>query len=377
MKQKEMPISGEERNNKNFLKNIKLFPKSFDIHIRLEIGNEGTSQEERDMQIKGMNLSAQKEQRNNITVAETIRSSVKKEQAGRKTLFAGDTNLMPEETVMTRLQANKKAMKAILDTHKNEVDLDQGISEIKQTQQKRKAAMDQASEAVLSLRAQRQNLKEAYGVSEDSEEELNLKALEKSLFSTEELNEEEQGRLRSMGPLTEYQKEALYHTSMEQIWQRRAENAKNGIYNDSRTIAAIQLERLKSHAMVDAQKEAVKIMEAAGKQITGMLMEDVKEQFDEELEEKTEEAKQQQKEQQEEEARLEKAKLERESLAAKTEGRTENSFASLQEVENRYDPPAMDIGILEQELQLNLMELAKKQNMSQEDIKGILVDELI
>jgi hypothetical protein len=55
----------------------------------------------------------------------------------------------------------------------------------------------------------------------------------------------------------------------------------------------------------------------------------------------------------------------------------ECALTSLQEVENRYDPPAMDTGILEQELQLNLMELARKQNMNQEDIKGIIVDELI
>lgn len=329
------------------------------------------------MSIKGVNSSLQRDQAGNITVSIAAQTSAKKGKDGGKTLFAGDTNLMPEDTLMTRFQARKRAMKVIADAYKSETNIDRGISDIKQMQKKKQEALDQASEEILALRAGRQRLREGYGVSEDSEEEQNLKALEalaKTRYGSGKLTEEEQERLNNMGPLTEYQKESLYYFSMEEVWQRRMEDARNGIFNASRTIEAIERERVKSHQMVDAQKEAADIMEKAAKQIAHMLMEDVKEQFDEDLNEKLEEAKQREKEQQEEEEKLEKARQEREEVQDKKQNKDGESAVSLQRAGSN-DVSPMDTDILRQELQIDLMELAKKQNMHQEELKGILLDE--
>lgn len=71
--------------------------------------------------------------------------------------------------------------------------------------------------------------------------------------------------------------------------------AEEGIKGENASIRAVRIENLKHHAMLDAQQEAEKIKEAAGKEAFGMLIGEGQEHIEEELEKKKEEAEKKQK----------------------------------------------------------------------------------
>ena len=60
---------------------------------------------------------------------------------------------------------------------------------------------------------------------------------------------------------------------------------------EEETIKNVNLERLKTHPMVDAQKEAKKIEQSESKEVLGMLMEEGKDHVDDQIEKEKEEAK--------------------------------------------------------------------------------------
>jgi hypothetical protein len=151
-------------------------------------------------------------------------------------------------------------------------------------------------------------------------------------------------QLEAMGPLTEYQKTALRYDAMEEIWKQRVEEAQNGITSETRTITAINVARLKTHPMVDAQKEAAAIIEEASKEVIGIIVQQTKENVDEEQEKKIEEAQKQQE-------------------------------AANQAKDKKSNP--VEEEILQEQLLMDLKSIADKQKMLEEDIKGIVVDEQV
>ena len=102
-----------------------------------------------------------------------------------------------------------------------------------------------------------------------------------------------------------------------------------GIKGENASIRAVRIENLKHHAMLDAQQEAEKIKEAAGKEAFGMLIGEGQEHIEEELEKKKEEAEKKAEEKEEQEEKIEERKEEKEELQEKIEIRQEEN----QEVE--------------------------------------------
>ncbi len=297
----------------------------------------------------------------------------KKSGKGKGVIYAGDLNMGQDEITLNRIKNQKKAMKTILEQYQKDNKADNNVTKIKEHKQELNAELKYAAEQYRSLKDLRQELKTSNGMTDESEEEVNLSILEKSIYGDEELTEEEQKKLASMGPLTEYQKTALQYDAMAKTWQNRIDNINNGISNDSRSIISIKLELLKTHPMVDAQKEAVKILEAAAKETIGRIVDDAKDKFDEEQEKKTEEAKEKQKKEQEEAERLQKLKEEQEKKegARKEEGVTPELVVT--------DTTTIEVADVKQVRQDALSELMieARKNMIEEDTKGISVDEYI
>ncbi|MGF7144914.1 DNA repair exonuclease SbcCD ATPase subunit [Anaerotaenia torta] len=303
------------------------------------------------------------------------------EKKGTGTIFAGGLNLPGSDVENTRLGAQRKAMKVILDQHKNELEIDQAVSDRKEHQQKLKSILDEAAGEIRKLQERRQMLREGYGVEADSEEEKDVNALIKCFYDGESLTDEERKRVIDMGPLTEYQQEALKNAGMESTWRLRAEAAAKGIITDEKTITAIEQERLKSHAMVDAQKETGDILEASVKEIVDLLLKEGKERIDEEQEEKAEEAAQQaEKQDEKEKLEEEKRKLEEKLkeilkwLRASDSGVMPRRLAALY---MDYAGGGAGRGNIQPEAMTELMEYAVKQNVYKEDLKGLQIDELL
>lgn len=233
-------------------------------------------------------------------------------QSGKGVVYAGELNLGQDEITQSKSKNQKKALKTILDQYQKDNRVDDNIDKIRSHKLELDAELKYASGQYNSIKELRQELMATYGITDESEEEVNLMLLEKSIFSDEVLTEEEQKKLSSMGPLTEYQKAALQYDSMAKTLEKRMDDLKKGIVNDSKSIISIKLELLKTHPMVDAQKEAVKILEAATRETMGRIIDEAKDKFDEEQEKQAEEAKKKQKEEQEEAERLQKLKEEKE-----------------------------------------------------------------
>jgi hypothetical protein len=125
--------------------------------------------------------------------------------------------------------------------------------------------------------------------------------------------------------------------------------------------------------MVDAQKEAIKILEAASKETLGMLVDEAKDQSDAEKQKQIEDAKEKEKEKLEEEEKLRKLKEEKEK---KKEGVTEESGTSDIVSTDTVMVEVADMKSVQQEVLSELM-LAARKNMLDEDTKGISVDEFI
>ncbi len=301
------------------------------------------------------------------------RNHNKQADKNKRTVFAGDLRLGQDEITQDKIKNRKKAIKTILDQYQRDNKVDDNINKIKNHQQELDAELKNAAGQYRNLKELRQELKTTNGMTDESEEESNLLLLEKSIYGNEELTEEEQRKLSSMGPLTEYQKTALQYDAMTKIWEDRIDNLNNGISNVTKSIISIKLELLKTHPMVDAQKEAAKILEAAVKETLGMLVDDAKDKVIEEQEKQAEEVKKKQEKKQEEEELLQKRKLEREQLeqSQKEEGSSPNLV-----ITETTTVEIADIGQVRQEALSELL-LAARKNMLSEDTKGVAVDEYI
>ncbi len=132
---------------------------------------------------------------------------------------------------------------------------------------------------------------------------------------------------------------------------KTAYEAGEEIMLENQIISATKLERLKSHAILDAEKQADSIMEEASKEILGMLIDEAKEHIDEEAEKQEEKAK----------AEKEKQKENEELTEDILEGVSEN--ASM----------ASDVSAVQQEIK----DMMNKMKLIEDDIKGVAVDKSV
>jgi hypothetical protein len=288
------------------------------------------------------------EARKNIRVTNSTEPAIAKKTSDKKhatnTIFAGSLSINQDPIADKKLQSQKQAMKTILDKFNQDHSIDQGLETRREHQKELSADMKLASDQISNLNKMKQQFKEAYGITEDSEEQKSLELLEKSMFTTKELTKEEMKQLEVMGPLTDYQKTVLRYDAMEDIWKQRVEKAQNGIISESKTIAAINVARLKTHPMVDAQKEAAAIIEEANKEVIGIIVQQTKENVDAEQDKNIEEARKQQ----------------------------EATNPS-----NDNKPKPVEEEILQEQLLMDIKSIVDRQKMLEEDIKGIIVNEQV
>lgn len=206
-------------------------------------------------------------------------------------------------------------------------------------------------------------------VDEDSQEEKDLKLLEKELRSHmpgnyEALSKEDMDKIRDIkeSGLSEYQEKSLSILESEIPYVTAVYEAKQEIGMENRIISTTKIERLKSHSMIDAQKEAELIMKEAALEIKGMLVDEAKNNIDENADEQKEKAKLEAEKQKEIQERIDAAKEKK----TKNELVTENIIENVEEISSKVN----DVGEALQEIK-NMM---NKMKLVEEDIKGVAVD---
>lgn len=194
-------------------------------------------------------------------------------------------------------QAQKKAMQIIQDAFSGELAIDNDIDARMQKIGSLRKEIADNQRAVKSIEDDRAALREQYGVDADSQEERDLQLLAKeagSKFSGSGivLSNEEKKQLATIKEqgLTEYQQRSLEMKEYEQPYADAVTDAQNEIKTENAVINGIKLERLKTDPMGKAQKQADAILDAAGKEIIGMLLEEGREHIDEKQDEEKEKA---------------------------------------------------------------------------------------
>ena len=239
-----------------------------------------------------------------------------KEQEKRKTLFAGElnqNNTLQDRIAQRREQARREAMKAVGDAFAGRQKVDEITDESRAHLEELKADQERLKEEAAGVSGRQERLETAFAAGEIGQEEY--------LAQKASLSEEE----------------TVYRDKM-------AEN-QGKIMGENASIRGTKRELLKDKSMVKAWNQADSIMEAAGDEIMGLVVEEAKDHLDEEAEERREQAQ---------------------------EIKEDRELAESVPVEEMV---SMDR--LQDEVEQEVQEILNKLKLLPEDIKGTSVDQLL
>lgn len=318
-----------------------------------------------------------------------------KNAKSNKSIFAGDFNAQNKNTIeLKRKLAHKRAMKILTDTFASEQEIDNSIKELKEQQEQLKKDALSDKKTAMAVQDERAEVMERYGVTEDSKEHKDLELLRKELQPDAELTDSEKEQLagiHSQG-LTAYQKDMLELDSKEEYYRQRASQKESSVNAISSSVSDIELERLKTHPVADATREADKIMEAANKEFIGGLWAEAKDHVDEKMEEAMEKAEKEAEEKEEEEkkkAERKKEKLELEKRIEEAKISASVNASTVQEnipaskpVDKSFDTTEVHDIIKESsdnnsstsKAEKEIQKLVEELNLIMEDLKGAKID---
>lgn len=293
--------------------------------------------------------------------------------------------------------ARKRALKIVSDAFSGEKKIDDDIKARMDLIQRYESMVGEANRGLGEIDERMETLREEYGVDPDSQEQKDLEILAEyrrvSKRNPEKLEilipQEKLERARTLYAqgnaegYTEYQKRALELDKGKDPYLDQLEEAKKGLIEENAAIRGIQKERLKYHPILDAVQQADKVMENAGNEIKGMLLDEAVDHIDEKSEEEFEKAEEKKEEKKEEEERIEQIKERREELEALAN--PDQAQKEHKRAEEDTDPMYGDVlteailkmdGIKNDEKQ-EVSDMITKMKIAAEDLKGLKVDEMI
>lgn len=309
-----------------------------------------------------------------IFIGEEIKqgNQVKKQQhvnEKRTDFFAGNLNqdLFENELLQKKKEAQEKALKVVGNAWAGDQEIDNDIQECRDKIAALNLENQELQKQINEISERQDALMEQYGITADSQEQKDLELLRKrdKWLRGEEVNFTEEEfkyvtKLESQG-LTEYQKRQREWDSEKAYFQSDIDKNNEQLLEEYAIIRGTKLERLKHAPMVKAQNEAEAILDAASKEIIGMIMEEAKDTVDEDMKEEQEKAEKLEEKQEEQEAFIEKQKEKREE--------TEELL------ENMPMREMLDMGHLKEEIQQEVKNIISEMKLVAEDIKGAVVDE--
>ena len=354
-----------------------------------------TSSNENQNQNQVMNVNSAAQER------AAKRTGAEEQKNNKTSIFAGDLGLGFQNDIITQRKqsARRKALKIIGDAWNGDRKIDDTIKGYQDRVAQLKAEIEENQEQIRLRDEWKENLRQRYGVREDSREQKDLELLEKEADSMKHydnfkqvyLTEEEEERLAELHEqgLTEYQERCLKLHGQQNKFKSDIDALLTEVQINNRSITSIKQERLKTHGMVDAQKEADRILAQASQEVIGMLMDEAKDHVDRELEEKVEEARKEAEEKAEKEEKIEERKERQEELEARideAQARNAEQEKLRREAEerSREDADLLDsmmeagmgnIGMTTSDVKAAIREMLHKMRLLEEDLKGSMVDE--
>lgn len=251
-----------------------------------------------------------------------------------------------------RTRAREKARKLIDSAWKTENKVSDGIDSMKSDHANALKDIKFSSEMLQDIENTKEQLRKEYGVESDSQEQKDLELLQKKQDSENKLDaggfsDDEMDRLKELEgtPLSEYQKAVLELNDTAKEYKDVVQKGDANLQNITGSISQAKIEQLKLRAVQKANKAAEKIIEASGDEIVGMLRQEAVDQVEEKQQEEIEKAEKKEEEEQAKEEHLDKIK----------ENNKENEKAI-------------------QDVQEEIKKIKKKNNLTDDDLKGIDID---
>lgn len=281
--------------------------------------------------------------------------------AGVKSVDGSGLNLGQDAIAQRKSQAQQEAMDIIKNQFKSDGKIDQDLAKRRQKIVDSQAKADEALGHMNEITQQEQQLKEDWNIADDSEEqqnlELRLKAKEAMRpGSNVEMTAEEWKRYSELGPMSEYEQAVMDWEQEKGMFRKELDEANKEIMVQSQVIKATKQEMLKYHGMDDATMLAEETLKAASKEITGMLLQEGVDSVREEIDEAVEKGQEQKEKNEEEEALREEKKADEMEL--------EQQMMNLPKAQQLQD-----------EVEQKMQEILAKQNLLEEDLKGVQVDQ--
>lgn len=257
-----------------------------------------------------------------------------------------------------REEVRKKVMQVMKDQFERDAVSSDAINDGYDRLNEYSNILNENNEEIKNLRNSQKEMREEYGISEDSQEHQDMLIMVKAR-KKEPLKKEERERMSELNSQsrTLYQEKCLADADTEMYFNSFMEGAKKGIQATSAEISGTKLGILKQHGMDDAQGIMSKLEAAGAKEIIGMLQEEAMNHIQEELDEQVEDAKEAAEEKKDQEEKVEEAKAEQ----------------GEQEKELTESLAAGDSNIDKMQAEMN--RILKEADLLDEDQKGILLDQ--
>lgn len=323
----------------------------------------------------------------------TTQSAKAQEKDGRQAVFGGSLSMGEDRIAQRRRQAQQQAWKVVQDAWGTDRSIDDAIQAKRDHYADMERLRDEAYGRIKDIGEDEKALQMLYGVADDSQEQKDLELLRKEQDAQNhvpgytELTDEERERLAEIHKkgLTEYQERALNLNDAKGYWKKEFETAKRWMASDTENIRRIERERPENQPMIEAQKTAQEILDAANKEIKGMVVQDAVDHVDEKMEEVEEKLDEAAEKQEEREEQLEEQKLQRAIQRAMIEG-TKEAVEEAKEQAQRGDTPDLDMtdmvemmrgGEMVKDVGQSLNDIKSNMRVLEADLKGIKVDEEI
>lgn len=292
-----------------------------------------------------------------------------------KSIDARTLNLGVNPVDEKKNSARKQAMKLISDAWGKDEKVAKNIQNMEDEKAAKAQELAELKSHIGNIEKEKEMWRQEYGVDKDSQEYKDFKLLEKyqdnkNGSSYDEFSEEEIERLKELQntPLTDFQKKALSLNGAKDALDVEIQRGENKLIAMTESISLAKSEQLKSQDMLKAQDAAEEILDAANKDVIGMLVDEAKDHIDETAEEQKEKAEEAKEEKEKLEERIEKNKEKREEDEKLIEAQME---ANQLELDNQVKSQSVDHVA---EAQKSIHKLMENNHMINEDIKGIEID---
>lgn len=176
----------------------------------------------------------------------------------------------------------------------------------------------------------------------------------------------------------EYKAIEKEYDNMKAPWQEQQKAAQEDISMQAGTIRGMKLEVLKHHGIIDAEKAKELTLEAASKEVTGMLIEEAKDKIEEDIKDAVEKGEEQKEKKEEMEAKLEEIQAEQKKKAQEAEEDAEESHVnSTRRRGGSVDAILDTMNEKYKEVIENTEKIAAEQKLLVEELKGVNVDTLL